>query len=347
MQFKEILILVITIVLLCPTGKILAQNQHFSQDSLKQDVIFSSEDKQINFTIPGGRFSTIDAYLLPNAAVLPDNLTALTPVYQFYLNLNNEALALNNQQCEPYLKNYLAAGKKNTAAEIKKLQQFLKEIAGFTSVQLTGKYDKITTDAVIAFQEKYKAEILKPWGLFKGNGSVLKTTLKKINELWCLAEQERKNKITISYAYSTDPDKNLLPRPAKTFYYLTKTGEWQALNSIDNHKKGAVTAFTTETDLTFMVAEEQNQWVGEASWYAYKNGNFAASRDFPKGTQIKITNQAVGANQGKSVIVTINDYGPELKTNRIIDLDKIAFKKIGNLADGVMPVKIEVINIKK
>jgi len=345
MQFKEILTLVITISLLCPTGKILAQNQHFSQDSLKQDVIFSSEDKQINFAIPGGRFSTIDAYLLPNAALPPDSLTTLTPVYQFYLNLDSNKEII--QKCEPYLKNYLTASKKNSSTEVKKLQQFLKETAGFTSVQLTGKYDKITTDAVTAFQEKYKAEILKPWGLLKGNGSVLKTTLKKINEQWCLVEQERQNKITISYTYSTDSAKNLLPRPAKTFYYLTKTGEWQVLNSIDNHKKGTVTAFTTETDLTFMVAEEQNQWVGEASWYAYKNGDFAASRDFPKGTQVKVTNQAVGANQGKSVIVTINDYGPELKTNRIIDLDKIAFKKISNLSDGIMPVKIEVINIKK
>jgi len=83
--------------------------------------------------------------------------------------------------------------------------------------------------------------------------------------------------------------------------------------------------------------------VGEASWYAYKNGDFAASRDFPKGTKLKVTNQKTGVDQGKSVIVTINDYGPEIQTNRIIDLDKMAFQKIGNLSDGVMPVKIEVI----
>ena len=57
-----------------------------------------------------------------------------------------------------------------------------------------------------------------------------------------------------------------------------------------------------------------------------------------------MTNQSDGENQGKSVIVTINDYGPELWTGRIIDLDKVAFEAIGNLKGGVMPVRIEVVN---
>lgn len=40
-----------------------------------------------------------------------------------------------------------------------------------------------TKQAVIKFQEKYKDEILKPWGLTKGTGIIGKTTKAKLNQL--------------------------------------------------------------------------------------------------------------------------------------------------------------------
>jgi rare lipoprotein A len=58
-------------------------------------------------------------------------------------------------------------------------------------------------------------------------------------------------------------------------------------------------------------------------------------------TIVKVTN----LNNGKSVIVRINDRGPFVK-GRIIDLSYVAGKKIGLDRTGTAPVKITVIGFK-
>jgi uncharacterized protein YabE (DUF348 family) len=75
---------------------------------------------------------------------------------------------------------------------------------------------------------------------------------------------------------------------------------------------------------------------GQGTWYAFKGGMFAASTTLAKGSYAKVTNTA----NGKSVIVQINDYGPQGK-GRIIDLDKVAFQAIASLGTGVIGVKVE------
>jgi uncharacterized protein YabE (DUF348 family) len=75
---------------------------------------------------------------------------------------------------------------------------------------------------------------------------------------------------------------------------------------------------------------------GQGTWYAFKGGLFAASTTIPRGGYAKVTNTA----NGKSVMVQINDYGPQGK-GRIIDLDKVAFQKIASLGAGVIGVKVE------
>lgn len=61
----------------------------------------------------------------------------------------------------------------------------------------------------------------------------------------------------------------------------------------------------------------------------------AASHIYPKGSVIKITN----TSNGKSITVTIDDYGGF--GNRLVDLRKDHFQKIGNLSTGVLPVVVE------
>lgn len=76
-----------------------------------------------------------------------------------------------------------------------------------------------------------------------------------------------------------------------------------------------------------------------ASGERYQHGLLtAAHRHMPFGAKVKVTNR----KNGKSVIVKINDRGPFVK-GRIIDLSKSAFARIGNTADGLLDVKIEVI----
>lgn len=63
---------------------------------------------------------------------------------------------------------------------------------------------------------------------------------------------------------------------------------------------------------------------------------WAAHKTLPFGTKIKVTN----VNNGKSVIVTINDRGPYIK-GRVLDLSKSAFAKIAAIKKGLCKVKIE------
>ncbi|MGE4544482.1 MAG: septal ring lytic transglycosylase RlpA family protein [Pedobacter sp.] len=91
---------------------------------------------------------------------------------------------------------------------------------------------------------------------------------------------------------------------------------------------------------------------GQASYYADKHQNrrtasgalykhelkTAAHKELPFGLKVKVTN----INNGKSVIVEINDRGPFVK-GRIVDLSKSAFSSIDSLSSGLISVKIEVV----
>jgi uncharacterized protein YabE (DUF348 family) len=77
---------------------------------------------------------------------------------------------------------------------------------------------------------------------------------------------------------------------------------------------------------------------GRASWYAFNGEMSCASLKHPFGTWLKVTNRI----NGKSVLVEVKDSGP-YSPDKIIDLDKTAFKKLGDLGQGVMDVKIEEI----
>jgi uncharacterized protein YabE (DUF348 family) len=77
---------------------------------------------------------------------------------------------------------------------------------------------------------------------------------------------------------------------------------------------------------------------GNATWYSFGDELTCASLDFPMGKYLRVTNRA----NGRSVIVQVNDTGPYGKS-RIIDLNKKAFQKIGDLGAGVIRVRVEEI----
>lgn len=64
----------------------------------------------------------------------------------------------------------------------------------------------------------------------------------------------------------------------------------------------------------------------------------AAHRTLPFGTKVRVTNR----NNGKAVIVRINDRGP-YSGGRVIDLSRAAAETIGMIRAGVISVNIEVI----
>lgn len=91
---------------------------------------------------------------------------------------------------------------------------------------------------------------------------------------------------------------------------------------------------------------------GTASWYGGKfhgrttangetynqNALTAAHKSLPFGTEVVVTNQ----NNGKTVVVRINDRGPFVG-GRIIDLSHQAAAQIGMLGSGTARVTVEVI----
>ena len=67
-------------------------------------------------------------------------------------------------------------------------------------------------------------------------------------------------------------------------------------------------------------------------------GVSAAHKGFPFNTMVRVTNE----NNGKSLMIRINDRGPYVD-GRILDCSFGAAKKLGFLSEGTAPVKIEIL----
>ena len=137
-------------------------------------------------------------------------------------------------------------------------------------------------------------------------------------------------------------------RGKKLYYFQPDSLQWLPLpTSVDGRTKRA-TSYTSQDQLTVAVFADQAVTQGLASWYdqsryrsfKYKGGNFAASRTLPKGTKVKVTR----VKTGKSIVVTINDWGPEEYTGRVLDLEKQAYAQLASTGSGEMTITLEVIN---
>lgn len=108
----------------------------------------------------------------------------------------------------------------------------------------------------------------------------------------------------------------------------------------------------------------KNAVIGKASWYSEfdrtdpwvhkfnadgsrfdENAFTCATRDRQFGRYYRVTN----LQNSKTIVVLKRDFGPATrykgkKLNRIIDLSKAAFRKIADLKQGVILVKVEAIN---
>ena len=120
------------------------------------------------------------------------------------------------------------------------------------------------------------------------------------------------------------------------------SGAWEELPSEDSPENGSVRALIHLPYARLAIFEEPIPEVGDASWYAYKDCDCAASPDYPKGTYLVVTRTD---DPTRSVTVRVNDYGPDRSVfpNRVIDLDKVAFKKIASLGAGVISVRVSLL----
>ncbi|MFD9901891.1 septal ring lytic transglycosylase RlpA family protein [Mesorhizobium sp. UC22_110] len=108
-----------------------------------------------------------------------------------------------------------------------------------------------------------------------------------------------------------------------------------------NKKKAALAAVTVAVGLAAGASTSSAAaQCGRASWYALHSKTAsgermnpsaltAAHRSLPFGTRLKVTNK----NNGKSVVVRINDRGPFIK-GRVLDLSRGAASQLGFVSSG-------------
>lgn len=145
---------------------------------------------------------------------------------------------------------------------------------------------------------------------------------------------------TLAFDYEEDS-----PTSKSIYAYNREKSVWEKLDSYNDFPEKTIRANIDSDSITIAIFEDENSKDGIASFYDqsryrsfdYANGNFAASRDYPKGTKLKVTRLL----SGDSVIIEVNDYGPELQTGRIIDLDISAFEQIGSISAGLIYVRVE------
>ncbi len=88
--------------------------------------------------------------------------------------------------------------------EVEELQKCLKKFQDiYPQGEVSGYFGPKTREAVIKFQEKYKDEILKPFGLERGTGEVKEATRKKLNE-FCFIQKEEKTQLKLNLATLDD-----------------------------------------------------------------------------------------------------------------------------------------------
>lgn len=158
-----------------------------------------------------------------------------------------------------------------------------------------------------------------------------------------LYEIQLKDKQSLGKPYSVDLSYDVADNYHKAAYFFDKNKNvWKPLPTVDDPVLKKVRVQVPFAYVRLAVFSNQDiLTVGRASWYSYKKGLYAASPDFAKGSVLRVYN----LENGKSVDVTINDYGPNrsLHPDRVIDLDKVAFAKIASTKQGMIKIRIEVI----
>ncbi len=126
----------------------------------------------------------------------------------------------------------------------------------------------------------------------------------------------------------------------------TPSVQWLPENSNIN-PASSTSGQTMLSEESYLVAEGKASYYSShfhgrktASGESFDHRHFtAAHRSLPFGTSVRVIN----LENGKNVVVRINDPGPHLK-GRIIDVSPAAAKEIGLFGNGTANVRIEAFN---
>jgi ABC-type transport system substrate-binding protein len=203
----------------------------FEEQRIIQALNYGADKKGIVEQVLGGKGK------IAGSPVLPDIYGFNQPqkIYQFDINVAKDLLEkagfqegadgirekITKKEIPFQFKSNLKSGSQGT--EVQELQKCLakdKEI--YPDGEISGHFGQKTKDAVIKFQEKYRADILTPSGLEQGTGEVLGVTRKKLNEI-CFPATEQKAPLSFTLVV---PDQAQLIEVAK----LLKN-QWKAIGA--------------------------------------------------------------------------------------------------------------------
>ena len=135
----------------------------------------------------------------------PQKAIFLLEEAKFLLQEDGKRMKIVKKEPTFQIKNDLFFGAKGR--EVEELQKCLaKDPEIWPEGEITGYFGKKTREAVMKFQQKYKEELLLPFGLKEPTGKVTGETKKKLNEICFPSEEE---KIPLSFVLLTGDDEIL------------------------------------------------------------------------------------------------------------------------------------------
>lgn len=135
------------------------------------------------------------------------------------------------QSCTPYLRHFIRSGRSNDSREVRKLQEFLQTYENASRLSVTGIYDSSTRVAVLEFQTKYATDILGPWSTSAPTGYVFRTTLKKINQIYC-ANQSSHTTFATSTLVSAPVSSVACPYFTKRLIFNSQSAEVPSIQAL-------------------------------------------------------------------------------------------------------------------
>lgn len=178
------------------------------------------------------------------------------------------------------------------------------------------------------------------WYLAEG----LKITIDRIVDLEITETNEIPYEITINhnpeiyYGRESVLSKGMIGKKEQVFMITYKNGVEVKRKLLSQKVLEKPVAEIREFGTKIEIEDEKE---GRASWYAYKGCMCAAYPVLLKGRYVRVFN----LDTDKSIIVKINDFGPEqaIFPDRVIDLDSVAYKELAALGTGTIRVRVQVL----
>lgn len=182
-------------------------------------------------------------------------------------------------------------------------------------------------------QERFFIDEIVPDKL---NGITLPKTLELISPL-CLIDVSEKISYDTTQGIQITYQDIPLKKHTSFFYWDGNQKKWFALPSIQ--REGIIsTQYYQHFGIIGVFHDLTESREGIASWYRHsKTPQGAATNYFPLGTKVRVTN----LENNKSIIVTITSTWTQKNPQRVIDIERTGFKKIGLISQGILRVRLE------